>query len=202
MILVIDNYDSFTYNLVQYFGMLGQDVVVKRNDEVTLAEIHALNPDKIVLSPGPGRPEHAGVTVSTIQEFYHTTPILGVCLGHQAIAQAFGGNVVPAVRLMHGKSDRVHHDNQGILHGIAQDFDAGRYHSLAVDVANASELTTQAMASDGTIMAIAHREFPVFGIQFHPESILTPVGMDILKNFIAVSPPVSVKSASVKGGVS
>lgn len=188
MILVIDNYDSFTYNLVQYLGMLDQSIRVVRNDELSVDEIRALNPDRIVLSPGPGRPEDAGVTVEVVRALAPRIPILGVCLGHQAIALAFGGSVVPAVRLMHGKDDAIFHDDAGILAGLPQGFMGGRYHSLAVNVSGLSELAVHATSDDGTVMAISHTRWPVWGIQFHPESILTPDGMAILRNFLALGP--------------
>ncbi len=186
VILVIDNYDSFTFNLVQYLGMLDQDVVVVRNDEVMVDQIRSLGPQQIVISPGPGRPEDAGMVVDLIQRLGSEIPLLGVCLGHQAIGVAYGGQVVPAVRLMHGKEDRIHHDGSGILAGIPQDFLAGRYHSLAIEVDPKGPLAITAKSDDGTIMAVSHRRFPVFGIQFHPESILTPDGMQILRNFVTL----------------
>lgn len=189
MILVIDNYDSFTYNLVQYLGKLDGPIVVVRNDQVTVDDVVGMAPDRLVISPGPGRPETAGITIEAILRLGPKIPVLGVCLGHQAIAAAYGGRVVPAVRLMHGKADRVYHDASGILAGIPQGFLAGRYHSLAVDVEGCPDLTVQATSDDGTVMAIRHVKWPVFGIQFHPESILTPKGLDILKNFVAWSSP-------------
>lgn len=189
MILVVDNYDSFTFNLVQYLGILDQAVEVVRNDEVTVDQVTTLAPQQIVISPGPGRPEDAGIIVELIQRLGSEVPLLGVCLGHQAIAVAFGGRVVPAVRLMHGKEDRIHHDGRGILSSIPQDFLAGRYHSLAIEVDPGGPLEVVARSDDGTIMAVSHRSFPVYGIQFHPESILTPDGMNILRNFVGLPSP-------------
>ncbi|MBX5466281.1 MAG: aminodeoxychorismate/anthranilate synthase component II [Firmicutes bacterium] len=184
MILVIDNYDSFTYNLVQYLGILGAPPEVVRNDALTVEACRRLNPDAVVISPGPGRPETAGISVPLIQALGASTPILGVCLGHQAIAVAFGGRVVPAPRLMHGKADQVYHDGQGIFTGLPNPLWGGRYHSLAVDVAGVQALAVTATAADGTVMAIRHRRYPVVGVQFHPESILTPQGLDLLRNFL------------------
>ncbi|MDA8192722.1 MAG: aminodeoxychorismate/anthranilate synthase component II [Thermaerobacter sp.] len=189
MILVIDNYDSFTYNLVQYLGMLGQEVAVVRNDQMSVDEVMQSSPSQIVLSPGPGRPEDAGITVEVVRRLAASCPILGVCLGHQAIAEAFGGKVVPAPRLMHGKDDRIFHDETGILAGLPQGFLAGRYHSLAVDITAAPELAVHASSDDGTVMALSHKRLPVWGIQFHPESILTPDGMVILQKFLALPKP-------------
>ncbi len=189
MILVIDNYDSFTFNLVQYLGILDQSVEVVRNDEVTTDQVITLEPQQIVISPGPGRPEDAGIIVDLIHRVGPEIPLLGVCLGHQAIAVAYGGRVVPAVRLMHGKEDHIRHDGSGILRDIPQNFLAGRYHSLAIEVDPKGPLEVAAKSDDGTIMAVSHRQFPVYGIQFHPESILTPDGMQILRNFVALPSP-------------
>ncbi len=191
MILVLDNYDSFTYNLVQYLGLLGADVRVARNDEIRVEEIEELAPERIVLSPGPGRPEDAGIMIDLIRHFGAAVPVLGVCLGHQGIAYAYGGRVEPAVRLMHGKEDRIFHNGQGIFEGLPQGFPAGRYHSLAVAVGEAPDLEIAATSADGTVMAVRHRQFPVFGIQFHPESILTPAGLDILQNFLRIPSPLA-----------
>ena len=189
VILVIDNYDSFTFNLVQYLGILDQSVEVVRNDEVTTDQVITLEPQQIVISPGPGRPEDAGIIVDLIHRVGPEIPLLGVCLGHQAIAVAYGGRVVPAVRLMHGKEDHIRHDGSGILRDIPQNFLAGRYHSLAIEVDPKGPLEVAAKSDDGTIMAVSHRQFPVYGIQFHPESILTPDGMQILRNFVALPSP-------------
>ena len=187
MVLVIDNYDSFTYNLVQYLGELGAALHVVRNDAVTLAEVDRLDVDRIVISPGPGRPEHAGITVDLIRAYAPRVPILGVCLGHQAIGVAFGAAVVAAPALLHGKTSTVEHDGRGVFAGLAEPFPAGRYHSLAVDAASVpDELEVAATArEDGTIMAVRHRRRPVHGVQFHPESVLTGEGRRILGNFLA-----------------
>ena len=186
MVLVIDNYDSFTYNLVQYLGEMGAVLEVRRNDQVSVEEIAALAPDRIVISPGPGRPEHAGVTVDTVRRFASEVPILGVCLGHQAIGLAFGAAIAPAVVLMHGKRSMIEHDGRGVFDGIQDPFAAGRYHSLAVAPETCPpelEVTARA-ADDGTIMGVQHREWRVHGVQFHPESVLTGVGRQILRNFL------------------
>jgi len=184
MILVIDNYDSFTYNLVQYLGELGVEPVVRRNDAVTLAEIRALAPSHIVISPGPGTPEDGGISLDVIREFYTTTPILGVCLGHQCIAAAFGGQVGRAPRLMHGKTSPVHHDQRGVLSGVPSPFDAMRYHSLVAYEPLPDCLEAIAATAEGEVMALRHKTAPTFGLQFHPESILTEHGKEILYNFV------------------
>ncbi|MCX5846274.1 MAG: aminodeoxychorismate/anthranilate synthase component II [Deltaproteobacteria bacterium] len=185
MILMIDNYDSFTYNLVQYLGQLGQDVTVYRNDEITLDEIGKLAPDAIFLSPGPCTPKEAGITVDVIREFHKSVPLMGVCLGHQAIGYAFGGNVVRAGRLMHGKTSPIINDGKTIFKGLPNPFTAGRYHSLLVERTSLpSCLEISAETEEGEIMGIRHREYPVEGIQFHPESILTPHGKRIIKNYL------------------
>jgi anthranilate synthase/aminodeoxychorismate synthase-like glutamine amidotransferase len=186
MVLVIDNYDSFTYNLVQYLGELGAEVQVMRNDVVSLDEIAAANADHIVISPGPGRPEQAGVTMSVIRELGRATPLLGVCLGHQAIGAVFGGSVVRAGRPMHGKTSTIDHDGRGVFNGINGPFLASRYHSLVVaDEDLPQELEVSARTrEDGTIMGLRHRTWPVHGVQFHPESILTGEGRRILRNFL------------------
>ena len=186
MILVIDNYDSFTYNLVQYLGELGADVRVRRNDQVTIDEIKAMQPAQIVISPGPGRPEHAGVTVDVIREFGPTVPILGVCLGHQAIGMVYGGTISRAKAPMHGKTSTVDHDGKGVFAGVAEPFQAGRYHSLIIagdSVPQELEVTARTR-EDGTIMGVRHRKYNVHGVQFHPESVLTDEGRRILKNFL------------------
>jgi anthranilate synthase/aminodeoxychorismate synthase-like glutamine amidotransferase len=189
MILMIDNYDSFTYNLVQYLRQIGEGVEVKRNDRITIPEIEAMAPQAIVISPGPGRPESAGVSLNTIAHFSGTVPILGVCLGHQAIAHAFGARVVPAKRLMHGKTSSIASDGKGVFRGIQTDFQAMRYHSLAVEKESLPTcLEVTATAEDGEIMGIRHREHPTEGIQFHPESIMTPVGKRLLRNFLKMIP--------------
>jgi anthranilate synthase/aminodeoxychorismate synthase-like glutamine amidotransferase len=186
MVLVIDNYDSFTYNLVQYFGELGADVRVRRNDEVTVGEVEAMQPAQIVISPGPGRPEEAGVSLEMIRHFGPTTPLLGVCLGHQAIGVVYGGDVCRAASPMHGKTSTVVHDGKGVFSGIAAPFLAGRYHSLVIQANTVpSELEVSARTrEDDTIMGVRHRRYPVHGVQFHPESVLTDEGMRILKNFL------------------
>ena len=186
MVLVIDNYDSFTFNLVQYLGELGAEVEVRRNDQVTPAQIGALSPDRIVISPGPCTPNEAGVSLDAVREFAGKVPILGVCLGHQSVGQAFGGKVVRAPYLMHGKTSKIHHDGQTIFAGIEQDFTATRYHSLIVERESLpGQLEISAETADGIIMGLRHREKKVEGLQFHPESILTDVGKKLLSNFLA-----------------
>ncbi len=188
MLLVLDNYDSFTYNLVQYLGELGADPLVRRNDAISVDEVVRLAPDRIVISPGPGRPEDAGITVPLIQRCGPTIPMLGVCLGHQAMGQAFGGDVVAAPRLRHGKRSPIEHDGRGVFAGIDQPFDAGRYHSLCISETGwpaVLEIAARA-ADDGTVMGLRHREFPVHGVQFHPESVLTPAGQRLLRNFLEI----------------
>jgi anthranilate synthase/aminodeoxychorismate synthase-like glutamine amidotransferase len=188
MILVIDNYDSFTYNLVQYLGELGTQPFVRRNDEITVDEIADLHPERIVISPGPGRPEQAGITLDVIRTLGPTTPILGVCLGHQAIGMAFGGAVVRARAPMHGKTSAINHDGRGVFSGIATPLTVARYHSLVVDREGwpeELEITAQT-EDDGTIMGLRHREFPIHGVQFHPESIMTREGQHLLRNFLEV----------------
>ena len=185
MILMIDNYDSFTYNLVQYLGVLGSEVEVHRNDKITLDEIESMKPERIVISPGPGTPQSAGITISMIERFYPKVPILGVCLGHQAIGAAFGGRVLHAARIMHGKTSEISHDGKGVFRDLPDPITATRYHSLAVERESLpSCLEVSAEAEDGEIMGLRHRQYPVEGIQFHPESILTNEGMNILKNFL------------------
>ena len=186
MLLVIDNYDSFTYNLVQYLGELGQTVEVRRNDQVTVDEIEtSLRPERIVISPGPGTPDDAGVSLEVIDRFAGKVPLLGVCLGHQAIGQAFGGRVVRAPQLMHGKSSEVNHDGRTIFAGLSDPFLAGRYHSLIVEKASLPQcLEVSASTIDGVIMGLRHREWKIEGVQFHPESILTSEGKRLLSNFL------------------
>ncbi len=188
MILMIDNYDSFTYNLVQYLGELGANIVVHRNDKITLKEIEQLNPEKIVISPGPCTPEKAGISIETVSHFAGKIPILGVCLGHQSIARAFGGKIIKAGKLMHGKTSMVKHDGKNLFSGLSNPFEATRYHSLVLDkntVPDGFEIT--ATSDDGEIMGIRHKKMFVEGVQFHPESILTTSGKGLLKNFIEMS---------------
>jgi anthranilate synthase/aminodeoxychorismate synthase-like glutamine amidotransferase len=185
LILLIDNYDSFTYNLYQYLSELGADVLVRRNDRISLREVSALRPSKIVISPGPRTPSEAGISVSVINRFGPFTPILGVCLGHQCIGQAFGGHVVRAPEIRHGKTSQVHHLGVGVMRDLPNPFEAGRYHSLVVDRTSLpGELEVTAETVDGLIMGVRHRRHPVQGVQFHPESVLTPAGKQLLKNFL------------------
>ena len=190
MLLMIDNYDSFTYNLVQYFGELGADVVVHRNDQITVQEIEKLDPKYIVISPGPCTPNEAGVSVETIKHFAGKKPILGVCLGHQSIGQAFGGRIVHANAIMHGKTSMMYHENVGVFRDTPNPFEATRYHSLVIEKKTCPEcleITAWTQNDEGEmdeIMGVKHREFAIEGIQFHPESILTTVGHDLLRNFL------------------
>lgn len=186
MILMIDNYDSFTYNIVQYFYELGQDVLVKRNDEITVEDIKRMdNVDAIVISPGPCTPNEAGISVDVIKEFKGVYPILGVCLGHQSIGQAFGAKIVKAKCLMHGKTSKIYHNEKGLFEGIPNPFNAVRYHSLVIDESTLPEdIEITARSDDGEIMAIQHKKYPIWGVQFHPESILTEYGLKLLENFI------------------
>jgi anthranilate synthase component 2 len=187
-VLVVDNYDSFVYNLVQYLGELGADPVVYRNDEVSADDVAAVRPDAVLISPGPGRPEDAGVSNEVILRLGPDTPLLGVCLGHQCIGQVFGGEVVRAPAVMHGKTSLVHHRGDGVLAGLPQPFEATRYHSLAVDEASVPDvLQVTARSDDGVVMALRHRDFPVEGVQFHPESILTAAGKALMANFLALA---------------
>lgn len=191
MLLMIDNYDSFTYNLVQYLGELGADVVVHRNDRISVADIERLAPEKIVISPGPCTPNEAGVSIDTIKTFAGRIPILGVCLGHQSIGQAFGGRIVHAGTIMHGKTSMIHHADKGVFRGLPQPFEATRYHSLVIEKASLPdclEVTAWTQDDAGSvdeIMGVRHRTMPVEGVQFHPESILTVCGHALLKNFLA-----------------
>jgi anthranilate synthase/aminodeoxychorismate synthase-like glutamine amidotransferase len=188
MILMIDNYDSFTYNLVQYISQLGGEVTVYRNDAITADDIGAMAPEMIVVSPGPCTPTEAGISVETIRRFHRHIPILGVCLGHQAIGQAFGGRVIRAKRVMHGKTSPVSHDGKTVFAGIPNPFTVGRYHSLIVERENLPDcLEISAETAEGEIMGLRHRSLPVEGIQFHPESILTPAGMAIIGNFLSLA---------------
>ncbi|OBZ15460.1 MULTISPECIES: aminodeoxychorismate/anthranilate synthase component II [Bacillales] len=185
MILVIDNYDSFTYNLVQYLGELGEEIIVKRNDEIDLAGIEALAPDHILISPGPCSPNEAGISLSLIEHFKGKTPIFGVCLGHQAIGQAFGGEVVRAEKLMHGKTSAIHHNGTSVFAGLPSPFTATRYHSLIVrreTLPDCLEITAE--TDEGEIMGLRHKEYAIEGVQFHPESIITEHGLTMLRNFL------------------
>jgi len=187
MILLLDNYDSFTYNLAQYLGQMGQQLDVRRNDEITLDEIEEMAPERIVISPGPCTPKEAGISVPLIQRFAGKIPILGVCLGHQAIGAAFGGRVIRAPKLMHGKTSEIEHDGRTIFQGLPQSFTATRYHSLIVERKSLPrELEISAETEDGTIMGFRHRKLRVEGVQFHPESVLTTAGYDLLKNFLSI----------------
>jgi anthranilate synthase/aminodeoxychorismate synthase-like glutamine amidotransferase len=186
-LLVIDNYDSFTYNLVQLFGEMEVDLVVKRNDEISIDEVKKLKPDRVCISPGPGRPENAGISSKLIRQLGPLVPILGVCLGHQCIAQAFGGEVVRAERLMHGKTSQIHHQRRGVFKDLAEPLEATRYHSLIVkreSLPDSLEITAE--TDEGEIMGLQHRQFPIHGVQFHPESILTTEGCKLLANFLRV----------------
>ena len=186
MILMIDNYDSFTYNLVQYLGELGADVVVHRNDKITFKDIEQLNPEKIVLSPGPCTPEKAGISIETVRYFGGKIPLLGVCLGHQSIASAFGGEIIKAKKLMHGKTSMVTHDNKHLFKGLPNPFEATRYHSLIIDRKTfPKDLIITAETKNKTIMGLMHKDLNIHGFQFHPESISTKIGMKLIKNFIA-----------------
>jgi anthranilate synthase component 2 len=190
MLLMIDNYDSFTYNLVQYFGELGADVRVYRNDQISIEEIQALNPEKIVISPGPCTPNEAGISLDVIKHFAGKKPILGVCLGHQSIGQAFGGDIIHASAIMHGKTSPVHHNNTSVFKGLNNPVESTRYHSLVIDkntLPDCLEITAWTETEDGEmdeIMGVQHKTLPIEGVQFHPESILTEQGHDLLKNFL------------------
>ena len=187
MILIIDNYESFTYNLVQYFGTLDPNLEIHRNDKISLDKIKSMNPDRIVISPGPGRPEDAGLSIDVVKEFGASIPIFGICMGHQAITVAFGGRVERANEIVHGKTSIITHSGSAIFKGIPETFEATRYHSLvAMEDSFPAELKVTAKTDNGLIMALEHQEYPVFGVQFHPESIVTEYGMDMGKNFLEV----------------
>jgi len=187
MLLIIDNYDSFTYNLVQYFGELGAEPLVKRNDEITVAEIEALQPEAVVISPGPCTPKEAGISNEVIKKIGPHLPILGVCLGHQCMGYVFGGDVVRAPRLMHGKTSPILHDGSGVFTDLPSPFEATRYHSLIIDPSTVPDvLLVNARTAEGEIMGVRHRDYPIHGVQFHPESILTRHGKDLLKNFLRI----------------
>jgi len=192
MIVLIDNYDSFTYNVVQYFGELGQDIRVFRNDAITIEEIERLAPDHLVISPGPCTPNEAGISLEAIRYFAGRIPILGICLGHQAIGQVFGGKVVRAKTLMHGKVSLVTHDGSGMFSGIEQQTPVTRYHSLVVERESFPDILTMTAEADGEVMALRHKEWPIVGVQFHPEAILTRDGKQMLKNFLELTPYVSL----------
>lgn len=193
MLLMIDNYDSFTYNLVQYLGELGEDVRVFRNDQITIDEVEALRPASIVISPGPCTPNEAGISVGLIKRFAGQIPLLGVCLGHQSIGQAFGGRIVHAKSVMHGKTSSIRHENKGVFAGLPNPLTATRYHSLVIDRASLPEcLEITAWTDDGEIMGVRHRQLMVEGVQFHPESILTEAGHELLENFLRQAQPMSV----------
>jgi anthranilate synthase/aminodeoxychorismate synthase-like glutamine amidotransferase len=188
MLLIIDNYDSFTYNLVQYFGELGAEPVVKRNDEISVAEIAAMKPEAVVISPGPCTPKEAGISNDVIREIGPRLPVLGVCLGHQCIGYVYGADVVRAGRLMHGKTSPILHDDDGVFAGLPSPFEATRYHSLIIDPPTVPEtLIVNARTAEGEIMGVRHRNYPIHGVQFHPESILTRHGKELLKNFLTIS---------------
>jgi anthranilate synthase/aminodeoxychorismate synthase-like glutamine amidotransferase len=187
MILIIDNYDSFTYNLVQYLGELGADLEIYRNDKITVEKIGKMKPERIVISPGPGRPKDAGISEDVVRSFGKTTPILGVCLGHQAIGEVFGGKIVGANKLMHGKTSVIYHDGKGLFRGVKNPFEATRYHSLLIDrktFPRALKITAETKGKE--VMALEHRTYPIYGVQFHPESILTLEGKKILGNFLKI----------------
>lgn len=187
MLVVIDNYDSFTYNLVQYFGELGAQATVYRNDQITLDELRALRPTRLVISPGPGNPTDGGISMDAIRELGPSIPTLGVCLGHQAIGAAFGGKVIRAPRLMHGKVSPIQHSGQGVFAGLPSPFTATRYHSLMVEEPLPADLIATAHTPEGELMGLQHRQFPIHGVQFHPESILTECGKALLRNFLTLS---------------
>jgi para-aminobenzoate synthetase component 2 len=187
MILLLDNYDSFTYNLAQYLGQMGQQLEIRRNDQITLEEIEELRPERIVISPGPCTPKEAGISVPVVERFAGEIPILGVCLGHQAIGAAFGGRVIRASKIMHGKTSEIHHDGKTVFCGLPQDFQATRYHSLIVERKSLPRtLEISAETADGTIMGLRHRKLRIEGVQFHPESVLTGSGFKLLENFLTI----------------
>ncbi|MGD1211928.1 MAG: aminodeoxychorismate/anthranilate synthase component II [Candidatus Acidiferrales bacterium] len=187
MLLLLDNYDSFTYNLAQYLGQMGQELLIRRNDQITLEEIEERKPERIVISPGPCTPKEAGISVPLIERFAGRIPILGVCLGHQAIGAAFGGRVIRAPKVMHGKTSEIHHDSKTIFRSLPQNFQATRYHSLIVERKSLpGELEISAETADGTIMGLRHRKLKVEGVQFHPESVLTDAGFRLLQNFLSL----------------
>ena len=184
MILVIDNYDSFVYNLARYVEKLGYSYAVHRNDKITINEIAALNPVAVIISPGPCAPQDAGISIEIVKQLGDTIPILGVCLGHQAIGEAYGGKTIRATKPIHGKSSQIEHDGSGLFHNLPSPMDVGRYHSLITDISDCNDLVVTAVSEANEIMALQHQEHPVFGVQFHPESVLTAQGIDLIKNFI------------------
>ena len=193
-VFLLDNYDSFTYNLFQYLAELGADVSVARNDQITIEQIEALQPDRIVISPGPKRPEHAGISVDLVRNFAGRLPLLGVCLGHQCIGVAYGAAIVQAGEIMHGKTSRIEHDGRGIYAGLPDPFEATRYHSLVVDPETLpAEILPTSWSAGGVLMGMRHREYALEGVQFHPESIMTPVGHDLLRNFLAMESDVATR---------
>ncbi|KTD47691.1 anthranilate synthase component II [Legionella quateirensis] len=185
MLLLIDNYDSFTYNLVQYFQCLNQEVTVHPHDQITISDLRELAPEFLVISPGPKSPDEAGISLEAIKALHQEIPILGVCLGHQCLAQAFGGTIIPAPEIMHGKTSEIHHNNQGLFKNIPNNFKATRYHSLAVEESSLPDCFSIDAWTDNTIMAISHRQYPLFGLQFHPEAILSQYGLQLLENFLS-----------------
>ena len=192
-LLLLDNYDSFTYNLYQYLCELGADVVVHRNDKISIDQVDALSPERIIISPGPKTPKEAGISIELIRHFADKVPILGVCLGHQCVGAAFGGTIVNAGEIKHGKVSTIKHDGKGVYHGIDQDFEATRYHSLAVDPASLpDELYATAWSERSIIMGLRHKQYPIEGVQFHPESIMTDAGHDLLQNFLNMNEAVAV----------
>jgi anthranilate synthase/aminodeoxychorismate synthase-like glutamine amidotransferase len=203
MLLIIDNYDSFTYNLVQYFGELGAKIEVKRNDEITVAEIKAMKPEAVVISPGPCTPKEAGISNEVIREFGPTLPVLGVCLGHQCIGYVHGADVVRAGRLMHGKTSPIQHDGTGVFAELPDPFEATRYHSLIIDPPTVPEsLIVNARTAEGEIMGVRHREYPIHGVQFHPESILTRHGKDLLANFLRITQDFAARGKKIESRTS
>ncbi len=201
MLLLIDNYDSFTYNLYQYLSELGvKEIEVVRNDQSTVDELEAMKPERVVVSPGPSRPENAGISVAAIKRFAGAVPILGVCLGHQRLADAFGGKVVHAGEIMHGKTSRINHDGKGVFAGVSDPFEAVRYHSLAIEPDSVpDELEVTARTDNGIIMGVRHRKYAIEGMQFHPESIVTPAGKQLLQNFLDMKEPGDVKKTGANG---
>ncbi|MGH1402784.1 MAG: anthranilate synthase component II [Alphaproteobacteria bacterium] len=187
MILIIDNYDSFVYNLARYVAKLGFDYEVKRNDSISVDEIKSENPEAIIISPGPCTPHEAGISIECVKELGETIPILGVCLGHQAIGEAYGGKTIRALKPIHGKEDKIEHDGTGLFHNLKSPLSIGRYHSLITQLNDKTELNVTALSTTDEIMAIRHKSHPVYGVQFHPESVLTPEGMDIIKNFLVAA---------------